>query len=114
MLVSTLAGKIWSSTDSIVISKYINVGVAGIYSNNYMISSAVDGIIAKTVYGISPATGNFVNTESKVRILDLYNKMNLFFYFLGVFVACGFATVFQPLIFLWLGEEYLLPVSPQT
>lgn len=111
MLVSTLAGKIWSSTDSIVISKFINVGAAGLYSNYFMISSSVDVIIAKTVYGISPATGNFVNTESKERVLDLYNKMNLFFYFLGVFVACGFATIFQPFITIWLGEEYLLPYS---
>ncbi len=111
MSVGTIAGKVYFSTDSLVISKMLSINVAGLYSNYFMIFSAVDSLISKVLNGISPATGNFVNKETEKRIEELYLVMNLAFYFLGVFVASGFAVFFQPFILLWLGDEYLLPYS---
>lgn len=111
MFVGTIAGKVYSSTDSFVISKFINISIAGLYSNYFMLSNAVDTFVHKIVYGISPATGNFVNTESKERIIELYKIMNILFYFLGVLSASSFAVLVQPFIVCYLGETYLLPYS---
>lgn len=111
MLIGTLAGKVYSSTDNIVISKFLGVGVAGFYSNYCLIWTSVESLIMKLTNGVSPAVGNFVNTESEERILELYKRMNFLSYLLGVFIASSFATLYQPFISMWVGEKYLLPYS---
>lgn len=97
-----------NSTDSIILSKFVGIVAVGIYSNYYLISSAVQGFITMVFSSASAGVGNFGAIEDKDKQKELFNIMLYI-----EFAICGLASVcllclWNPFITLWLGNQYLL------
>lgn len=58
-----LGGVLVSSTDSIIISKYIAIAATGIYSNYLLIINAMRGILNQVFFAVTASIGNLCNDE---------------------------------------------------
>lgn len=111
LLIGTIAGKVYSATDSIVITKILGISMAGLYANYYMISQGIDTILQKLTSGMSPAVGNYIHLEDETQKENLYKMMNIAYYLVALFVADGYLILYQPVVKTWLGGNYLLPIT---
>lgn len=108
MLLNSIGTKLVTATDNIIISKYIGLAVAGIYSNYAYVIGSV-GMVFTQIYGaIQASIGNFGVCEEVEKRRKIYRETYFaafVFYSLGV--VCLVSCV-SPFIKLWLGNKYIL------
>lgn len=103
-----IGGVVVNSTSSVLISRFISLAMAGIYSNYTMITSAINSIVGQAFSAITGSVGNLEASEEPEKIHSVFRQV----FYLN-FVLIGFCTIclyclFQPFIRLWVGEAYLL------
>ena len=108
LFVYKFASVILNGTDSIIISKYLGLVTLGLYSNYYLIVSAVAQIINQIQNAFTSSVGNLIAKEDKTKSKKIFNEL---FYFTGL-IYCVIGSclylLFNDFIVLWLGSEYLL------
>lgn len=97
-----------TSTDNIILSKYVSLLAVGLYSNYAMIVSAVSNVVGRIMGGLLPSTTNYVLQKQKEETEELLYKI----LFLNLWFSC-FTTVclfllLNPFIALWLDDTFLL------
>lgn len=95
------------SIDSIIISSLLGVSILARYDNyNYILTSII-GFLSVMRASMLASVGNKIVLDSKEDVYRLMNRL-LFLWvgMLGFCTAC-FASLFQPFIAVWLGEEFL-------
>lgn len=108
MVFHKLGNVLVNATDSLIISKFVNILVAGFYSNYTMIFNAVMNFESLIYQSITASVGSFNVTETDERKQELFSLVNFTNY-----VTTGFCTVclwilFNPFIAAWAGERMLL------
>lgn len=103
-----IGGMVVNGTSSILISKFISLAVAGIYSNYLMITNALNSIVGQAFSAITGSVGNLEASENPDKILSVFHKIYFFNFFLIAFCTICLVCLFQPFISLWVGESYLL------
>lgn len=98
-----------TGTDTLIISKLVNISTAGIYSNYYMIITAVTQVATEFTNGVSASLGNIFVTESTDRTYAVFKNINFTNFMFYNFAAASILTLVKPFISLWLGADYLLP-----
>lgn len=96
-----------SSTDNIIISKFIGVIQVGLYSNYTMILHAVQKFLDLIFASLTSSIGNLLNSTSKDKSYEIFK--NIFFatcWLVGFCAVCLY-ILFNPFITLWLGERYV-------
>ncbi len=100
-------------TDTLIISSFIAVGVAGHVDNYILITGTVANFVNIIFNSVISSFGNLIATESKEKQYKLFKVYRFFASWVYGFSACGFFILLQPLIYLWLvkrfGEAWLLP-----
>ena len=97
-----------TSTDSIILSKYVSLAAVGIYSNYVTLVSAVSGLATKAFWGLQPTVTNYVVANSKEDSRELYFRI----LYINMWVA-SFTTVCLYLLLnhfigqIWLDESFL-------
>lgn len=108
MFANKLSSAVVTSTDNVLISKFVSTVVLGIYSNYTLFVNMFRTIITKIFDSIVGSVGNLVATESKKKSLDIFYNI-LFGNFWLVSYCCVMLFVFiNPFIKLWIGADYLL------
>lgn len=111
MVFHKIGGIIVGSTDNILISKMIGLGIVGIYSNYLMIISAVNSVYNQFFSSICSSIGNLCASENKNRQIDMFNKLEfLNFWLCSVFTACFFNLI-NIFIEIYAGTDYLFSIS---
>lgn len=99
---------IFNGTDYILISRFLGLKVAGIYSNYMMFVKLVTAVIATLFTSVTATIGDMLCDGNKERVWANYKKVC----FANVVMIIGsmmcFCALFQPVIFLWVGKAYLL------
>lgn len=108
MFMHKIGGMVISSTDNIVISKYIGLIEVGIYSNYLLITEALSKIALQFFQAITPSIGNLLVDSDEEHINDVFYIT----FYLGAMLY-GTCTVcmicgFQPMIKWYAGSNYLL------
>ena len=98
-------------TDSLIVSSFINVIVAGLYFNYNLIFSQVNRIINSFFNSIGASIGNLVVENNKNKIKIIFLNMEYLCFFMAMFCVACFTFLTEPFIKLWIGPEYLLPFS---
>lgn len=96
-----------TSTDNMVISKFIGVIEVGLYSNYTMIIHAVQTLLNLIFGSLSSSVGNLINSVSKEKSYEVFK--NVFFatcWLVGFCSVCLY-ILFNPFITLWLGADYV-------
>ena len=98
-------------TDSIIISSFINIVVAGLYVNYNLIFSQISKVITSFFHNIGASIGNLVAENNKDKIKTVFLNLQYLCFFISSFCITCFAFMTQPFIKIWIGSEYLLDNS---
>ena len=96
-------------TDSLIISSFIQVSVAGMVDNYTLVINAVTNFVNIIFNSVISGFGNLIATESKERQLFLFRVYRFFASWIYGFAVAGFFTLLTPLIRIWLGDSWVLP-----
>lgn len=102
---------ILNGTDNIIISAFLGVTAVGLSSNYLLVISAVTTILGQFMSAFTASIGNLNAGEDQVSKERVFHK--LFFISAWIYGFCGACLylLLNPLIEVWLGEEYLLSGS---
>ncbi|MEG0075278.1 MAG: oligosaccharide flippase family protein [Eubacterium sp.] len=110
-LVHKISYVVYGGTDNIVISAILGIQSVALYSNYVLIKNQIISINNKIMQPMQASIGNLIYTENKEKAKELFNLFDLLSFFFAAFVGTSYSVLFQPFIALWLGDQYLLPVS---
>lgn len=111
LFTAKIGGTIVNSADTIVISAFLGLKMLAIYQNYYYIMTAVIGFITVLLSSCTAGIGNSILTESKEKNYKDFET----FAFMEVWIAgicvCCFLNLYQPFMYLWMGEGNMLSFS---
>lgn len=96
-----------NNTSNILISVLVSTAAVGLYSNYFTVTSAVQGFIVIVTVSLISGIGNLAVKATKEKQYDFFNVILLAYHFIAALGGIGFALLFNELIVLWLGAEYL-------
>lgn len=95
-------------TDSIIISSFIRVALVGIVDNYTMVINSISGFVNIIFNSVISSFGNLIATEAKEKQYDIFKVYRFIANWVYGLSAIGFFMLLSPLIYLWLGEEWML------
>lgn len=112
IFVSQIAAKVLISTDSLIMSGFISVGIVGLYSNYTMITQSITNIVEAFSNALQPSVGNMFIEGNHKKEHEVLRQIN-FIFFLGTsFATVSLITLMTPFVAdVWLGREYALDLS---
>lgn len=113
MFVHKLCYAIYTGTDNIVISSFCGIREVALYGNYYLIQTGVQSILFyKLLNPIQATLGNIIySNRTKDELWTQFQALDIFSVFFASYLALGFFLFFQPVISIWMGIEYLLPID---
>lgn len=114
IFIGKIAGYVYSSTDSLVISAFVGTVQVGYLNNYVIISQSVRKIVGSITAPVTPIIGNLLaeskSEQSRMFVFDLYNFVR--FLLAGLTVA-PIIVLSDTFITLWIGAEFhLSPFIP--
>lgn len=107
MLFHKIGGIVVNSTDNIIISKFVGLKAVGLYSNYYIIITALNSIFNQLFTSIVASVGNLGVSESKEKIVQVFNRVFFLNFWIFGFASICLLILFNPFIELWIGKDYL-------
>ena len=98
-----------TSTDNIVLSKYISLAAVGIYSNYAIIVISVTNVAIRALSSLIPTIANYVLNKTKAESHDLFKRLLFANLWISGFTTVCLYLLLNPFIELWLDSSYLLP-----
>ena len=95
-------------TDSIIITSFIQVSVAGIVDNYTMVINSISNFVNIIFNSVISSFGNLIATESKEKQYEMFRVYRFVANWIYGLSAVGFFMLLSPLVYLWLGEEWML------
>ncbi len=103
-----IGATIINNTDNILISVIVSTAAVGLYSNYLTLVLSVQMFVSIVTTSLISGIGNLSANGNKARMLEIFNYMLLVYHFIGAFCGVEFFLLFDDLIPIWLGEEFLL------
>lgn len=99
-----------SGTDNIIISKFLGLVTVGLYSNYYMVISALQTLFSQVLTALTPSVGNLLIEEDHKKSYDVFRKIRFINFWISCVVGVGIFVVMDSLITVWIGKSYLLSI----
>lgn len=96
------------NTDNLLISKFVGVAAAGLYSNYMMIRGFLNILVSALFDAITPALGNLTATQPEEHGRTAFRRLNFFSAWLFGWMSICLFCLYDPFIDIWLGQGYLL------
>ncbi len=103
-----LSGIFYSNTDIILISSIINPVAVIIYTSYNYISKFITDLVFMIASAITPSYANIINNKNEENKFEVFEELNIVFYFIASFISVTLYVLFNNFISLWVGEEYLI------
>ncbi len=110
-LIQRLCGAIYGGTDNIIISSFLGIIYVGRLSNYLLIANYVTTVLSKLFNSFRAAIGNYIYTENKKDITNIFKMFDLLSFFAASFVGISYFVLFNRVISFSFGEKYLLEIS---
>lgn len=112
VFVDRIGATIYNGTDNIIISAVKGSVLVGYLANYTMISLQVSLVTNQVLNSVQATLGHFISTTENYKKKQ-YMFQNYFFivFLMANFVVTCFFQLISPFITLWLGIEFLLPIS---
>lgn len=111
MVGSKIGSIVVRSTDNILLSAYLGLGIVGVYSNYLLIVTSITGILNKLLQSVTSGIGNLLISDDRKRSMFVFKTHFLLNLFLVTVTATCLAVSFTPFMRAWAGESYVLPVT---
>ncbi|MBR3319967.1 hypothetical protein IKG20_01540 [Candidatus Saccharibacteria bacterium] len=95
-------------SDNIIISKFIGLVEVGLYSNYLLTIKAIEQLVGHAISALTPTIGHKLAIDKSEKSFGAFKKTRFAGFVLACVASTGFFVCVQPLISIWLGEEYLL------
>lgn len=102
-----LGGVMITSTDNILISVLVSTAAVGYYSNYYVVVGAIQGLIAVITTSMVSGIGNLATKGNAEEQSKLFYMLLFFYHTVGALGLVGFSLLFNNLISIWIGIDYL-------
>lgn len=97
-----------ASTDTMLLSSFVSLSAAGVYSNYYMIIMAAQSLLGQLFQAMVASIGNLhVSTAAQKQEQVYESTQFLAFFAYGLCSACLFTSI-NTVIRIWLGEGFLM------
>lgn len=107
MMMHKIGGTIVSSTDNIILSKFVGLEAVGLYSNYYMVICALNLFFTQLYNSLTPSVGNMWATSTNKKRIDIFKKIDFLTFWIYSFSSICLLYLFNPFIEIWVGKEYL-------
>lgn len=110
MLIHKISIAVYNGTDNIVITKFCGVRAVALYGNYYMLQTGVLSVALYSLLNPVQATiGTILNEKrEKSDLWEQFMVFDIFSFFFASYISYGFFIFYQPVITLWMGEQFLL------
>lgn len=108
LLCHKLGKMLVTGSDSIVITGILGITAMSLYTNYHLVIGGITALLNKIFETLTNSVGNFLLDSDRERRYEVYKKIDLLNFWCFGCVAAGMYAVLQPLIALWLGEEFLI------
>ncbi|GBF20054.1 hypothetical protein C21_02225 [Arenibacter sp. NBRC 103722] len=109
--VHKLGAFVSSSTDNILIFKYISIESVAFYGNYMLIVNNLTALIMKLFSGTNASVGNLVAENDPKKIKKVFWEFMAMRFFIACFSTIAILKLLDPFISLWLGPKYILEHS---
>lgn len=109
MVFQKIGNIVLTSVDTIVISAFLGLRILGIFNNYYYIITALNMFLGMICRVLIPAVGNSIACESKEKNYKDFQKFQLIYQWIVIWMSVCTLCLFQPFIRIWVGEELMLP-----
>ena len=103
-----IGGLVVFNTDLILISKFTDLKIVGIYASYQMIFQVLRIIMGILTNVLSPKIGKFIAQHNKIESYNYFKKVDIFYCFISIFFTYCTYSLINSFIIIWLGEEFLL------
>lgn len=103
-----IGGLVVSSTDNIVISKFVGLGVLANYENYNTVILALQKMVYIGLTGVTASIGNMLTDNDKEKAYDIHKKLFFLNFWIVSFIVISLYNTLNQFIGLWVGNEYLL------
>lgn len=111
LIIHKTSGAVTNGTDNILISAFLGITTAGLYTSyNYIITS-VKKLFGNIIQETTPSIGNLLIENNKEKNYKTFKKIRFLNYWITVFTSTSLLLITEPFIKIWLGKYYLLPTS---
>lgn len=110
MFLSKVSSVIVTSTDNILISKFVSTIVLGYYSNYILFITFIRQIFTKLFEAITGSVGNLLAIESKEKSHKTFEKIFFVNFWLIGLSSIMFFVLINSFIDMWLGNKYKLNI----
>ena len=97
--------------DNITISLFLGVAAVGYYTNYNLVATTLCGIIYQMISSFMASIGNLLTEKNKEKSYSIYKSINLLNSSLTTICIAGFICCIDPFIKIWLGNDYILPLT---
>lgn len=108
LLFHNIGSALVQGTDNIIISNMFGLTVVGLYSNYYMITNSINGLITQLFQSITSSVGSLLIDDNKEKSYSIYKNILFVNSFIYCFVSSCIISTITVFIELWLGADYLL------
>ena len=109
LMLQKVSFKILNTSDSLIISAFVGVSWVGLISNYLLIVESIVAVLSQVFSAISASLGNYFAKEDKESGYQLFLKIDFLNFWLYGFSSIALLSLLSPFIFVWIGDEYLLP-----
>ncbi len=107
IFISRLSSKLLVSTDSLIISSFISVGVVGRYANYSLITQSVSNIMLTLSNAVQPSVGNMFTEENQEKNYQVLRQITFAFFALAAFCSASLMSLMTYFVTdFWLTPAY--------
>lgn len=111
IIIGRVGGFVYSSTDNLILAHFLGVVQVGYMANYYSLVNSLKALTSSITEPIQPMIGNFIREEkSPEKAYDLFFNYTFVRYCIANIVTVGIIVMINPLITIWLGEQYTLKI----
>lgn len=107
MIAHKIGGMAVFSTANLILAKFVGLVAVGLYSNYSLVLGAANSFASQFFSSITAGIGNLIALESDKKKADIFKVTEFMVAWQAMIVGCGFYVLFNVLIELWLGKQFL-------
>ena len=111
MFLYKVSAVVLNNTDNILISVIVGTVAVGYYSNYYIVITYIAAFVGIFITGITASLGNLNAQKNEKASYEMFMMLSLVFNFIATMVACCLLNCLQVFIPIWIGKEYVMPIS---
>ena len=103
-----ISGLIYSNTDILIVSTFLEPVSVIVYSSYNYVTKYLYDIGYMIAQAISSSMGNVLHKEKVNDQFNIFEEVNILFYFIASLFTSLFLILINPFINLWMGEKYYM------